>query len=403
MIQILKNYFWHLPKAILASAWYRFPARKLVVIGVTGTKGKTTTTHMIEHILRHNEKFKVARISTIGARIGDEEIDTGLHVTSPDPRELQKLLRRAVDRGITHVILEVTSNGLDQFRVWGIPFAVGVITNIVPDHLDYHGTFERYLEAKMRLAKQSHDVVLHRQSAGFDVLKARVENQGGATLHVVDTSTTSPFESNEELAVKTTSLLSIPEETARAALATFPGVPGRMETVYDQDFRVIIDFAHTPESLEAILTETRPLVGSKGRLIAVFGCAGERDPGRRKMGAVAAQLADFFIITAEDPRTERVEDISEEITRYARQAGGNEVLEVPGTSIWKFPELPRRSFVRIPDRQEAITTAINMAKKVDVVILLGKGHEKSMCFGREERPWSEHRAVEIALDSVHLK
>lgn len=393
-IQVLKNYLWHLPKAMLASAWYGFPAKKLTVIGVTGTKGKTTTVHMIEHILRHAGKFSVARISTIGARIGDEDIDTGLHVTSPDPRELQRLLRLALDRGVTDVVLEVTSNGLDQFRVWGVPFALGVITNIAPDHLDYHGTFERYLDAKLVLSRQSRAVILHHHSQGFAALFERIKKIPGVQYRVIETSTTLPFEINRELAMETASLLTIPQEAARAALATFPGVPGRMEKVYKKDFRVIIDFAHTPESMEAILKETRPMVGKKARLIAVFGCAGERDRGRRRMGAVAARLADFFIITAEDPRGESVESISKQIAHYATNAGA---IEVPGTSGRKFRELLKTRFARIPDRQEAINAAIAMAKKGDVVVLLGKGHEKSMAYGRTERPWSEREAVNRAL------
>lgn len=421
MIQLLKNYLWHLPKAILASVWFGFPARRLVVIGVTGTKGKTTVVHMIEHILRQNKKFKAARISTVSARVEDQVIDTGLHVTTPDPMELQRLFRLAVDHGVTHVVLEVTSNGLDQFRVWGVPFTVAVITNITPDHLDYHGTFERYLDAKVQLARQSRAVVLHQKSQGFSALFERVKKIPGVQYRVIETSSTSPFEIDRELAIETVSLLTIPEEAALAALATFPGVPGRMETVYKKDFRVIIDFAHTPESLEAILTETRPLVGSKGRLIAVFGCAGERDPGRRRMGAVAAKLTDDFIITAEDPRSERVEDISEEIARYALEEGSEEIARDKWTNGQMDKSINRKigkkllthqrinslthsvHFVRVPDRQEAITRAINMARKGDVVLVLGKGHEKSMAFGRTERPWSEHEAVKIALDSIYRK
>lgn len=414
MVQSIKNYLWHLPKSVFASVWYGFPAKKLTIVGVTGTKGKTTVVHMIEHILRV-EGFQVARISTIGAKISDEEIDTGLHVTTPDSLELQKILRRVADRSITHAVLEVTSNGLDQFRVWGIPFSVGVITNIASDHLDYHGTFERYLGAKLLLARQSRVVILHRRSQGFAALFERVKKIPGVKPLIVDTSTTSPFEMNRELALNTVSFLTVPEEAARAALAMFPGVPGRMETVYKKDFRVIIDFAHTPESLETILKEIRPLVGKTCRLIAVFGCAGERDPGRRKMGVVAARLADFFIITAEDPRSERVEDISEEIARYAKEKGAEEIARDKriNRSIDQWisrqkdktrstPQLINSSthhsfFARIPDRQEAITAAIRIAKKGDVVVCLGKGHEKSMCYGKQELPWSEHEVVRKVL------
>ena len=161
---------------------------------------------------------------------------------------------------------------------------------------------------------------------------------------------------------------------------------------------MVIDFAHTPESLEIALGSLRKSVKKNGRLIAVFGCAGERDHGRRRMGEIAAKFSDFFVITAEDPRTENVEQISEEIAGYANKAGALEVYETELVDR-KFRKLP--SFIRIPDRQQAINFAVSIAKSGDVIGLFGKGHEKSMCFGREERPWSEHRAVEIALDGKH--
>ena len=150
----------------MSSAWYGFPARKLTVVGVTGTKGKTTTCHMIYHIMKA-AGLRAGLISTIGAYFGDQEIDTGLHVTSPDPRELQRLLKMAVDREITHVVLEVTSSGLDQFRVWGINFKVAVITNIYPDHLDYHGTMEKYVAAKAKIIRQAETVVIPRDLPYF--------------------------------------------------------------------------------------------------------------------------------------------------------------------------------------------------------------------------------------------
>ena len=154
-----------------------------------------------------------------------------------------------------------------------------------------------------------------------------------------------------------------------------------METIFDDKFKIIIDFAHTPESLQAALREIKLNLKKGGKLIAVFGCAGERDHGRRRMGAVAARSADFFVVSAEDPRTESVEAISQEIADYAVKAGAIE----------------EKNFIRIPDRQEAINFAVKMAKTGDVVGLFGKGHEKSMCFGKTETPWNEHEAVKKAL------
>jgi UDP-N-acetylmuramoyl-L-alanyl-D-glutamate--2,6-diaminopimelate ligase len=180
-------------------------------------------------------------------------------------------------------------------------------------------------------------------------------------------------------------------------LMSFPGVSGRMETVFDNKFKIIIDFAHTPESLLAALREIRLNVKNGGRVIAVFGCAGQRDHGRRKMGSVAAKLADFFVITAEDPRTENLEEISEEIADYANKAGASEISNKArpcyGSKAWPL----HAQFIRILDRQQAIDYAISIAKTGDVIGLFGKGHEKSMCFGITETPWNEHEAVKKAL------
>lgn len=378
MIQEIKNVLWHLPKAIISCAWYRFPAKKLRIIGVTGTKGKTTTCHMIYHILK-TARLRAGLISTIGAYFGDQEIDTGLHVTSPDPRELQKLLRIAVDRGVTYIVLEVTSSGLDQFRVWGIKFKVAVITNIEPDHLDYHGSMERYIMAKAKIISQSKMIVLDESMPYFGQLQRYIRPE--TKLFTFRTENLSPTQRNKRASVEVTRLIGVPLETATLALKSFPGVAGRFETVYNKSFRIVIDFAHTPSSLKSALKELREMVKKGGRLVAVFGCAGERDPGRRLMGAVAAKLADFFIITAEDPRSESVDQISSEIASYAAQAGAAE----------------GKDYIRISDRQDAINKAILMAKQGDVVGLLGKGHEKSMCYGKKELPWSEHESVKKAL------
>lgn len=398
VFQKLKNYLWHLPKAIIASAIYGFPAKKLVVIGVTGTKGKTTTAHLIYHILKQTGN-SVGLVSTIGAYFGDRQIDTGLHVTSPDPRELQKLLRQAVNAGIKFLVLEVTSSGLDQFRVWGIHFKVSMITNIYPDHLDYHGTMEKYVVAKAKIIRQSETVVLPKDLPYFNELNeiARGQRSEFRIKIVSFEGKETIISANKAVALKAAEVLGVKGGEAEKALASFPGVPGRFETIYDNKFKIIIDFAHTPESLTAALKELRSKVDRGGHLIAVFGCAGERDHGRRRMGAVAAKSADFFVITAEDPRSESVEEISEEIARYAQDAGAIEVSRNQ-LAHQRINSLTRQPiFIRIPDRQEAINFAISIAKPGDVVGLFGKGHEQSMCYGREEKPWSEHQAVKRAL------
>lgn len=397
MIQFLKNYFWHLPKAVIASMWYSFPATELVVIGVTGTKGKTTTSHLIYHILKETG-HKVGLISSIGAFFDDQEIDTGFHVTTPDSFELQRLLRLAVKKGMNEVVLEVTSNGLDQFRVWGVPFNIGVITNIYSDHLDYHKTMENYVSAKAKLISLSEKIVISRAVHNLSDFE-RVATQHHKTIHFF-TPKTSFEETNKEAALIATRLLGVLGEDAQKALKTFPGVPGRMETVQETPFAIVIDFAHTPDSFDAALREFRMSVKKGGRLIAVFGCAGERDHGRRRMGEVAAKKADFFVITAEDPRTEKVEEISEEIARWAEKAGAKDISKTNrqiDKQINRLIDEKIHVFIKISDRQEAINYAISLAKSGDVVGLFGKGHEKSMCYGKTERSWSEHKAVKLAL------
>ncbi|MBI5356122.1 hypothetical protein HZB78_00720 [Candidatus Collierbacteria bacterium] len=391
MIQALKNYLWHLPKAVIAGLVYGFPSRKLILIGVTGTKGKTTTSHLTYFLLKESG-YKAGLISTIGAYLNDKEIDTGLHVTSPDPMELNKLLKMAVDSGIKYVVLEITSNGLDQFRVWGLKFAVSVITNINPDHLDYHKTMENYVDAKAKIIKQSNSVVINRNILYFSRLAKTVKDKQikSATPKLSEY----PREANLQAAEEAVKMLGLKIKDKDRIFMNFPTVPGRMETVYDRKFKIIIDFAHTPESLQAALREIRLNVKKGGRLIAVFGCAGKRDHGRRMMGAAAAKLADLFVITAEDPRTEKVEEISEEIAEYAKRAGATEAYETSFVD-GKFRKLP--TFIRIPDRQEAINFAVSIAKSGDVIGLFGKGHEKSMCYGKKELPWSENEAVKKAL------
>ena len=378
----------------MSSAWYGFPARKLTVVGVTGTKGKTTTCHMIYHIMKA-AGLRAGLISTIGAYFGDQEIDTGLHVTSPDPRELQRLLKMAVDREITHVVLEVTSSGLDQFRVWGINFKVAVITNIYPDHLDYHGTMEKYVAAKAKIIRQAETVVIPRDLPYFKE-EGRGKKEEGRRKIVVFESGNSIVSANRAAAMSAAEVLGIKKAEAINALKDFRGVKGRLEAVYQNEFLVVIDFAHTPESLAAALTELRKSVKKNGRLIAVFGCAGKRDHGRRRMGEIAAKLADFFVITAEDPRTESVEEISEEIAKYAIKAGAIEISNKAWPLVTKARPL-QTQFIRIKDRQEAINYAISLAKQGDVIGLFGKGHERSMCYGKTEMPWSEYEAMQKAL------
>jgi len=372
----LVNHLWHLPKAILANLYYQFPSKDLKIIGITGTSGKTTTAHILYHLLLKSG-YKVALISTISAKIGQKEIDIGLHVTNPDPSPLQKLLKTIKSKGYTHVILEVTSHGLDQHRVWGIHFTYGAVTNITHEHLDYHGRFSNYKQAKLKLLKNSSISVLNQSDPSFQAAKKVAPSkvltfQQDKDFQITNFNTASVIAQD----------LGISKSKIAKDLKSFSGIPGRMEVIQKSPFHIIIDFAHKPDALKKALTSLNTQKGKTGKTITVFGCAGLRDVQKRPlMGAISAKLANITILTAEDPRTEDVNHIINQIR-----------------SGWeKAVKLKSAKLIIQPDRQKAINQAISLAKKGDLVALFGKSHEKSMCFGTIEYPWSEHQAVKKAL------
>lgn len=353
------NLFWHLPQAVLANLIYGFPGRKLTVIGVTGTSGKTSVCHLLHHILQ-TSGLKVALISTISA--------PGLHVTNPDPFVLQKMLRQLVNKGVEYLVLEVTSHGLDQNRNWGIPFTYGVLTNITHEHLDYHKSFANYQKAKLKLIRLAKIAVLNRSDPSF-VLAKKISR--GRVLEF-----NGEFEeANQAVAAAVAQDLGISQKKIKTALTSFPGIPGRMEFVKTKPFNIVIDFAHKPDALVKALESLRPK--TRGRLISVFGCAGLRDRLKRPMmGEISGRLADITILTSEDPRTESPQEIIKQI-----KSGFKSNHQVYSQ----------------PDRQKAINLAVSLARPGDTVALFGKAHEKSMCFGKIEYPWSEYQAVRKAL------
>lgn len=385
----------HLVESIWAVFKNKYPARYLKVIGVTGTDGKTTTCHLIYSILKQAQ-YPVALVSSVAAFIGEKEIDTGFHVTTPDAKFLQPLLARFINEGVKYLVLETTSHGLDQHRVLGCNFFIGVLTNVTHEHLDYHRTFKNYLATKAKLFRKVKIAVLNHDDKHFNYLK-RVSKRAKIVTYGIDKRadfTLDKFKFKTKLpgkynlynclaAIATASSLGIEEKVIREAILSFEPVQGRMEEIKEgQKFRVIIDFAHTPNGLEKVLTTLKDQKG-KSKLIVVFGCAGLRDVQKRPMmGEIATTLADLMILTAEDPRTEDVNEIIEQIARGCRKAGGVE----------------DKTFFRVPDRQEAIDFAIQkLTKKDDIVVICGKGHEKSMCFGKTEVPWSDQKAVRKAL------
>jgi UDP-N-acetylmuramoyl-L-alanyl-D-glutamate--2,6-diaminopimelate ligase len=411
--------------AFLAAAFHGHPARKLTMIGITGTDGKTTTSNLLYRILIE-AGIKTGMVSTINALVGDEVLDTGFHVTTPDALDVQMYLSRMVRAGLTHVILETTSHGWAQYRVDACDFDIGIITNITHEHLDYHGSYDNYRAAKGRLFVSLSETVdkpsgthrlavLNRDDASYNYLEAlskvqktsyglRAEAEfcamditytpGGVSFSVehdgtrqqIECPLVGTFNVSNCLAAYTAAVkgLGVAPETAARGIAKLTSVPGRMERIdLGQVFTVIVDFAHTPNALQAALTTARQIC--TGRLIVVFGSAGLRDREKRRMMAeLSAEFADFSIFTAEDPRTESLQDILEEMAAGAREKGGKE----------------DKTFVLVPDRGEAIRKACKMAAGGDLVIVCGKGHEQSMCFGEIEYPWDDRIAMRAALSEL---
>lgn len=391
MLRKLKNLY-HFLIAISAVRFYGHTAKKLTIIGVTGTDGKTTTTSLIYHVLFTAGK-KVAMVTSVSAKMGNQEIDTGFHVTTPDPWPLQKLLKNIASQGYEYVVLETTSHGWDQHRLLGIQFKIGVVTNITHEHLDYHKTFARYVKAKSKLLKNSQLTVLNHDDASFNELKSLLPQHTPIYPYSLKLAPENILEciknrfpegynwSNALAAYTTTQLVGINDEDFCKAIKSFPGVKGRMELIPNQkQLTIVVDFAHTPNALEQALKAMRLQLKPGKKLIAVYGSAGLRDYTKRPlMGKVGSELADIVIFTAEDPRTENVNTIIEQMVK----------MIVKGAQIHLQP-----------DRQKAITQAIKLARPGDIVGVFGKGHEQSMCFGTIEYPWSDHEAIKKALQQT---
>ncbi len=408
--------------AKLAAAWHGYPARSLVMIGVTGTDGKSTTCNLLYQIL-HQAGIPTGMITTVNVVIGEEVSDTGLHVTTPDAMEVQAYLQRMLKAGMTHCILETTSHGLAQHRVSACDFDIGVVTNITHEHLDYHGSPEAYRQAKARLftsLAQSHTkrgqpqrkAILNHDDGSYALLAnvtsveqvtyavestadfiAREIESTPSGLHLqishdssvisVDSPLIGRYNAYNILAAFAAAVsgLGIDPVITAKGIANLEAVPGRMELIaLGQPFMAIVDFAHTPNALRQALRTAREL--TQGKIICVFGSAGLRDREKRRlMAEVSAELSDLTVLTAEDPRTESLDGILEEMAAGVLAHG-----LVEGQQFW-----------RVPDRGEALRFALSLAGPDDLVITCGKGHEQSMCFGTIEYPWDDRTALKAAL------
>lgn len=404
MVRALKNLI-HLLLAFIANVYYRFPSRSMTMIGVTGTDGKTSTASLIYEILQKQGE-KVALLTTVAAIIEGKTYETGFHVTTPSSFALQKYLKIAKDKGVTHFILETTSHGLDQNRVWGVRYKVSVITNISKEHLDYHQTYEKYVEAKAKIIGMSEIAVLNRDDFSYpNILELITANPAMKNTKVITfglkkdadinpqkfkvapamPGTFNRYNSLASLAVCLE--LGVPKEHALAVISSHKPPKGRQDIVYKKDFVVMVDFAHTPNSFQNILSSVKV----DGRLIHVFGSAGERDREKRpEMGRISSQYADVIVLTAEDPRSEQVEDIMDEIEEGVENFTAQEKTNTQFQNGKKY-------LFKIGDRKEAIAFAVSIAQKGDLVLITGKGHEQSMNLGSGEEPWSDFDAIEEVL------
>ena len=381
----------------ISAEFYGHPADRMAMVGVTGTNGKTTFTYLMESIFDAAGQ-RPGVIGTTGVRVNG--VPEPFPRTTPEAPDLHGLLARMLAQGVGAVAMEVSSHGLDQHRASGIRFDCAVFTNLTQDHLDYHGTIEEYFRAKSRLfdpavtskAAVNWDSPEGRRLIRDDLPTITYGLQDGADLHAEDVATDlaglsfrvgglrvrsslrGAFNvSNCLAALAASRCAGIDDASAVSGIASVKGVPGRLEPVdAGQDFLVVVDYAHTPDSLENVLRAMKELV-SPGRVIMAFGCGGDRDRGKRpKMGRVATQLADSTIITSDNPRSEDPVAIIGEIERGARDGGGPYTVEL--------------------DRRAAIREAVGQARAGDAVVIAGKGHETGQEFADRVIPFDD-RAV----------
>lgn len=410
--------------ANLSCAFYNYPTQHLLTIGVTGTDGKTTTCNLISTIL-DTAGLRHGLMTTANFKMAGQEWENATRQSTLEALEIQQFLRRLLDEGATHAVVEATSHGLVLDRVHGCNFDIGVVTNITHEHLDFHKTLDAYRRAKARLfamldpnrekgfgiqpvailnhddvsyeilkpycrvpildygidtpaSVRAVDIEMHAQSSRFRVIfpdrECTIETQLIGRFNI----------SNCLAAIAVAYSQGIALTDIQRGLASVTGVTGRMERIDEgQPFTVIVDYAHTPDSLEKVIKTLRPLTA--GKMIAVFGSAGERDLQKRPiMGRIAARTTDFFVITDEDPRDEDRESILRAIADGARAVGKQQ-----GTD-----------FLCIADRTAAIAAAFAYAQAGDTVLLAGKGHEQSIIMGREKLPWDDRRVAREELRKI---
>ncbi|MBV8085272.1 MAG: UDP-N-acetylmuramoyl-L-alanyl-D-glutamate--2,6-diaminopimelate ligase [Chloroflexi bacterium] len=402
--------------ADIASGFYGHPGDKLRLLGVTGTDGKTTTTQLVAQVLDGGGRSS-GFATTTDFKVGQRQWENLSRQTTIEALEIQALLAEMVEAGVTHAVLEATSQGLEQERLRGCDFDTAAVTNVTSDHMDWHKTRENYLAAKRRLFEQlkpSGTAILNADDSSYAYFRPYIT--GRLLTYGIETADVDFRASNVDYWQSTLVFrlhgpgggeadvelgllgrFNVYNALAAAAMASTEGLslaeiaeglrrvkpsPGRMERIdAGQPFRVLVDYAHTPNSFENVLTEGRALAESSGgRLLVVFGCSGERDRTKRPiMGAAAARLADWFVLTDEDPHSEDPRQIVHEIEAGA--AGGNYVVEM--------------------DRRAAMALAFRNAQPGDIVLITGKGHERSMIVSGDRKiDWDERAIAREELEKL---
>lgn len=412
----------HKFRAILAAAIYRFPAKNIRVIMVTGTNGKTTTCHMIAEILKA-ANYKVAMATTIDFEIDNRHWKNLSKMTTVSPFALQKFIREAVKGGCHWLVLETTSHAIAQHRIWGIKPKIAVLTNITHDHLDYHKTYEEYRQIKAKIFQEAETSIINMddKSAGFflglglekvitygtespensrpsrpDILAKKIILEPTGSMFTVVTKEgqtginlklPGKFNIYNSLAALAVAVeLRVYLELIKSALGGIENIPGRMENIdLGQSFAVIVDYAHTPDALEKIYQTL--ILSRRGRIISVFGATGDRDRSKRPiMGALGGRFADIVIVTNEDPYLEDPIKIIEEVASGVARGATPKNQKIPG-----------ENFFKMPDRKEAIEKAFEMARSNDIVLITGKGAEECIVQGNVKIPWSDRKVVKELL------
>jgi len=435
MVRFLKTYFrdrvsnstkifYHRLRGQWAAFYFQYPAKKLKVVGVTGTNGKTTTCHLITAILEKAGK-KVGMFTTTTISINGKREVNKLKMTTPDPYLLQKLIKEMVDQGCEYLVLETSSHALAQNRTYGIAFDVAVMTNLTREHLDYHQTYKEYEKAKLKLFKELYQqprksstakvAILNRDDRSYERFVKpkydRVFSYGILRGDIMAVSPTYHEESSRFLirtpigeqmmginlpgrfniynalaAVSASIALGVKLDIIIQALAEVKGVPGRMEVINQgQDFKVIVDYAHTPDGLNQVLQTLKPTL--KGKLIVLVGAEGRRSKTKRPLlGALAGRYADIVIVTNVDPRDEEPMDIIDQVAEGVKR----------GTRSNQKKELDKELF-KIPSRKQAIKKAFRIANSQDTVLLLAKGAEQTMELKDKIIPWDDREIARKLL------